>query len=99
MAGTARLAVVINSNEGSISLIDVATRQEVRRIPVLRELHHMALTPDHRFFVIGDTTANNMLFLDPTNGTVERRSAVSDPYQFGYSPDGKWLVVNGRLRN
>jgi len=47
--GTHHLAFVINSNEASISLIDVATRQEVRRIPVLREPHHMALTPDHRF--------------------------------------------------
>jgi len=65
----------------------------------MREPHHMALTPDHRFLVIGDTTANEMLFLDPTNGTVERRITVSDPYQFGYSPDGKWLVVNGLLRN
>ena len=97
--GTAHLAFVINSNEASISLVDVATRHEVRRIPVLREPHHMALTPDHRFLVIGDTTANEMLFLDPTNGTVERRITVSDPYQFGYSPDGKWLVVNGLLRN
>ncbi len=97
--GTTRLAFVINSNDASISLIDVATRQEVRRIAVLREPHHMALTPDHRFLVIGDTTANEMLFLDPTNGTVERRFTVSDPYQFGYSPDGKWLVVNGLLRN
>lgn len=57
----------------------------------------MALTLDHRFLVIGDTTANEMLFLDPANGTVERRITITDPYQFGYSPDGKWLVVNGLL--
>lgn len=93
------LAFVINSGEASISLVNVLTRQEVRRIPVLREPHHMALTPDHRFLVVGDTTANEMLFLNPETGEVERRIAISDPYQFGYSPDGKWLVVNGLLRN
>ncbi len=96
---TSGLAFVINSAQASIDLIDVATRQTVRRIPVLREPHHMALTPDHRFLVIGDTGANELLFLDPVNGELARRVPVSDPYQFGYSPDGKWLVVNGLLRN
>jgi YVTN family beta-propeller protein len=93
------LAFVINSNEASISLIDVGTRQEIRRIPVLREPHHMALTPDHRLLLVGDTAGNEMLFLNPTTGNVEKRMTISDPYQFGFSPDGKWLVVNGLLRN
>lgn len=93
------LAFVINSGDASISLLNVATKQEVRRIPMVREPHHMALTPDHRFLVVGDTVANEMVFLDPVTGDVKRRVTVSDPYQFGYSPDGKWLVVNGLLRN
>lgn len=93
------LAFVINSNEASISLIDVGTRQEIRRIPVLREPHHMALTPDHRLLLVGDTAGNEMLFLNPATGDVEKRMTISDPYQFGFSPDGKWLIVNGLLRN
>ncbi len=52
------LAFVINSGEASISLVDVTTRTELRRIPVVREPHHMALTPDRRFLVVGDTVAN-----------------------------------------
>ena len=59
----------------------------------------MALTPDHRFLVVGDTVANEMIFLDPSTGEIAKRVTVSDPYQFGYSPDGKWLVVNGLARN
>ena len=39
-----------------------------------------------------------MLFLDPQNGAVQRRVAVADPYQVGFSPDGKFLVVNGLAR-
>lgn len=93
------LAFVINSNGASISLINVSTGQEVRKISVLREPHHMALTPDHRFLMVGDTGANEMLFLNPSTGIVEKRMPISDPYQFGFSPDGKSLVVNGLLRN
>ena len=93
------LASVIDSGDAAVSLFDVEPRQEVRRIPLLREPHHMALTPDHRFLLVGDTTANEMLLLDPNTGVVEKRMPVSDPYQFGFSPDGKWLVVNGLLRN
>lgn len=59
----------------------------------------MALAPEHRFLLVGDTTANEMLFLDPEMGAVEKPMPVCDSYQFGFSPDGKWLVANGLLRN
>ena len=93
------LAFVINSGDASVSLFDVATKQELRRVPMEREPHHMALTPDRKSLVVGDTAANEMVFLDPSSGDVQRRVTISDPYQFGYSPDGKWLVVNGLARN
>ena len=93
------LAFVINSGDASISLIDVATKQEVRRIPMVREPHHMALKPDHRFLVFGDTVANEMVVLDPVTGEVVRRVTVSDPYQFGYSPMGNGLLSTGCSRH
>ena len=93
------LAFVINSSSASISLINVDTRVEIRRVPVLREPHHMALTPDRKFLLIGDTAGNEMLFFDPGTGDLVRRMAMSDPYQFGFSPDGKWLTVNALARN
>lgn len=102
LSGTARaegLAFVIDSAGAAISVLDVGSAREIRRIPVLREPHHMALTPDHRFLLIGDTTGNELLFLDPQTGAVMRRMTVSDPYQMQFSPDGKWLVVNGLARN
>jgi YVTN family beta-propeller protein len=49
--------------------------------------------------LVGDTAGNQMLFLDPATGEVQRRVAVADPYQLGFSPDGKFLVVNGLARN
>jgi len=92
------LAFVINSNDASVSLIDVTTHREVRRIPLLREPHHMALTPDHRSLVIGDTAGNTLFFLDPQTGDVQRHVTMSDPYQLQYSPDGRFLTVAGLAR-
>ncbi len=93
------LAFVINSNDASISLIDVDSHKELRRVPLLREPHHMALTPDHRYLLIGDTTGNALFFLDPHTGAVQRQIVVSDPYQLVFSPDGRYLTVAGLARN
>ena len=92
------LAFVINSNSASISLLDTATHQERSRIPLLREPHHMALTPDHRSLVVGDTAGNTLFFLDPHTGAIQRQVVISDPYQLQYSPDGKYLTVAGLAR-
>ena len=98
LAQAAGTAFVINSNDASLSLLNLDTHQEIRRIPMLREPHHMALTPDHRSLVIGDTTGNTLFFLDPTTGAVQRRAVISDPYQLQYSPDGRYLTVAGLAR-
>ncbi|MGC8524527.1 MAG: YncE family protein [Acidibrevibacterium sp.] len=93
------LAFVIDSGAAAISLVDVTTLQEVRRVPVLREPHHMALSPDHRFLLIGDTVGNQLIFCDPISGEIVRRVAMPDPYQLQFSPDGKTLVVTELARN
>ena len=95
----AGLAFVVNSAEASLSVIDITTGQELRRIPVQREPHHMALSPDHASLLVGDTVGNTVYFLDPRSGAVQRQVTISDPYQLQFSPDGKWLVVNGLARN
>ena len=99
LAHAANLAFVINSNDASVSLLDVTTHQEVRRLALLREPHHMALTPDHRSLVIGDTAGNTLFFLDPRTGVIQRQAVISDPYQFQFSPDGRYLTVAGLARN
>ncbi|MEJ1974780.1 MAG: hypothetical protein WDN49_00775 [Acetobacteraceae bacterium] len=40
----------------------------MRRLPVLREPHHMALSPDGHSLLVGDTSGNSIFFLDPRNG-------------------------------
>ncbi len=93
------IAYVVNSAGASISVVDMARRTELRRIPVLREPHHLVLSPDGQQMLVGDTVANEMLFLDPGTGEIRRRVAMADPYQLGFSPNGKFLVVNGLARN
>ena len=99
LAGASGLAFVINSGGASISLVDMSTGKELRRIPVLREPHHVALSPDGKSLLVGDTVGNEMLFLDPATGAVQRRMPMADPYQLGFSPNGKFFVVNGIARN
>lgn len=98
-ASAAGIAFVLNSAGASVSVIDMSTMKEVRRIPVLREPHHLALSPDGKSLLVGDTAGNEMLFLDPATGALQKRMTVADPYQLGFSPDGKLLTVNGLARN
>jgi YVTN family beta-propeller protein len=98
-AAAAGLAFVVNSRSASVSLIDMTKLTELRRIPMLREPHHLVLSPDGKYLLVGDTVGNEMFFVDPANGEVKRRLPVSDPYQLGFSPDAKWLVVNGLARD
>ena len=60
-AGAARangIAIVLNSGDATLSLLDMARGAELRRIPVLREPHHVALSPDGRDLLVGDAGAN-----------------------------------------
>jgi DNA-binding beta-propeller fold protein YncE len=93
------IAFIVNSRGPSISIIDMGTHKEVGRIPALREPHHLMLTPDGKSLLIGDTAGNQMLFVDPNTGEVQKRLPMADPYQFAFSPNGKSFVVCGLKRN
>ena len=93
------VAIVINSGDATLSVLDMDRGTELRRIPVLREPHHVALSPNGRELLVGDAGGNEMLFLDPHTGEVLHRMPVADPYHLAFSPNGKWLVVTGLARN
>ena len=98
-ANATGLAFVVNSSSASISLIDMTKLIELRRIPMLREPHHVVLSPDGKYLLVGDTVGNAVFLLNPSTGEIEQRLAIADPYQLGFSPNGKWLVVNGLARD
>jgi DNA-binding beta-propeller fold protein YncE len=93
------VAFIVDSGAAAISVVDMGTLQEVRRIPVLREPHHLVLSPDGKSLLVGDTGGNEMLFLDPATGAIQKRMPVADPYHLAFSPDGKLLTVAGLARN
>jgi YVTN family beta-propeller protein len=94
-----QIAFVINSNSASIDEIDVQTHKQIREIPVFREPHHMALSPDGHSLLVGDTAGNTIFFLDPRTGQLQRKLTISDPYQLVFSPDGRLLTVAGLARD
>lgn len=64
-ADASGLAFVVNSRSASVSVIDMTTLVELRRVPLLREPHHLVLSPDGKYLLVGDTVGNAMFFLDP----------------------------------
>lgn len=85
--------IVLNSGEGTVSIIDRATRKVLETRPVGKEPHHLITTLDDSELVIANAASNDLVFLDPLSGDVKRRlPRITDPYQLGYSPDGKWFV-------
>lgn len=85
--------IVLNSGDGTVSVIDRASRKVVDTFPVGKEPHHLITTIKDDELVVANAASNDLVFLNPLTGEVKRRiQRISDPYQLGYSPDGKWFV-------
>jgi YVTN family beta-propeller protein len=98
-AAAPALAMVMNSGEASVSVIDMATRKVVRTLPTLREPSHWALSPDRSKLYIADAGGNALFIVDPVTGTALGHKTVADPYQLGYTPDQRYLVINALRLN
>ena len=95
-----KLAVILNSADASVSLIDMNTRQVVKTVPVGKEPHHLMMTPDQKILMIANAAGNDVVLMDPTSGEITGRIPhIIDPYQVGYSPNHKWFVANGNRLN
>nr|WP_231969983.1 YncE family protein [Polynucleobacter necessarius] len=91
-----KLAVILNSGEASVSLIDMTTRQVVKTIPVSKEPHHLMITPDQKTLLITNAAGNDVVLMNPTTGELTGKIPnIIDPYQIGYSPNHKWFIANG----
>ncbi|WP_338662386.1 beta-propeller fold lactonase family protein [Pararoseomonas sp. SCSIO 73927] len=98
-AATAEVVFVVNSMDPGVQVVDTETRAEIRQIPVLREPHHLVLSPARDVLLVGDSGGNEILFLDPATGEVKKRERIANPYNLEFSPDGKTLVVTGLRRD
>jgi YVTN family beta-propeller protein len=93
-AASAKTAIVLNSDDDSLSVIDGDTYKETSRVHIGRAPHHLMLTPDKRYLIVAMSEGNQLVFIDRSTGAIAKRVEVSDPYQIGFSPDGKWFVSN-----
>jgi len=91
-----KLAIVLNSAEASVSLIDMPTRKVIKTVPVGKEPHHLMLTPDQKTLLIANAAGNDVQLMNPVNGELTGKIPdIIDPYQIGYSPNHKWFIANG----
>ena len=95
----AGLVYVLDSRDATVSVIDAARGEVVRRTPALREPHHLVYSPDRAEIVVGDSAGNEFLFLEPDTGAIRRTLRVSNPYHLMYSPNAQWLTVASLRRN
>src|SRR5450830_875102 len=92
----ANVVVVLNSGDATVSLLDQATYKEINTFSVGKEPHHLMATPDNKSLIVASATGNQLIFLDPKTGEIQRQlRGIIDPYQIGFSPDQKWFVANG----
>src|SRR6202795_4213881 len=89
----AKTAVILNSDDDSLSVIDTETYKETSRVHIGRQPHHLILTPDKQHLILAMSGTNDLAFSDLTAGMGKQRLIASDPYQVGFSPDGKWFVA------
>lgn len=91
----AETAIVLNSVDENVSLIDTTTYKETGRAPACKEPHHLMATPDDSSVIVACAISNELVFFDPKTGQEQKRiKNISDPYQLGFSPDKKWFIAN-----
>ena len=95
MAGTAvaTTAVVLNSDDDTLSVVSSDGYHEVSRTHIGRGPHHLIVSPDGRTLILAMSGSNELVLIDRVSGAEKQRMAASDPYQIGFSPDGKWFVA------
>ncbi|GGX85312.1 beta-propeller fold lactonase family protein [Massilia dura] len=89
----ANVVVVLNSRDATVQLLDQKSYRSLQTFPVGKEPHHLMPTPDNKSVIVASSMGNELVFLDPKSGQVQRRiKDVLDPYQIGFTPDQKYFV-------
>jgi YVTN family beta-propeller protein len=94
MPAHAGTVIILDSAEAQLTLVDEATHKVIGTEPTGKEPHHLMITPDGNSLIVADSISNDLMFLDPHTGKVQKRlEDIEDPYQLGFSPDHKWFVT------
>ncbi|WP_227470183.1 cytochrome D1 domain-containing protein [Massilia sp. YMA4] len=88
------VVVVLNSRDATVQLLDQASYKSLQTFAVGKEPHHLMATPDNKSLIVASSVGNELVFLDPKSGQVQRHiKDILDPYQIGFTPDQKWFVA------
>ena len=91
---------VLNSLDADVSVIDLASWREIKRIPTGKEPHHLYLTPDEKSLIIANAASDSLSFVDPRTAEIQRTvRGIVDPYHLRFSPDMKWFVTAANRLN
>lgn len=92
--------LVLNSLDGTVSVIDGNSWVELRRIATGREPHHLYMTPDEKSVIVANAGSDSLTFIDPGTAQVQRTlRGIIDPYHLRFSPDMKWFVTAANRLN
>jgi streptogramin lyase len=97
---TAQHAVVLNSRDASLSIIDIATDKVTTVTGIGKEPHHLYPSPDGKQLWVANAQSDDLIKVNPATGSIlQRVKGISDPYQLGFTSDGKWFVSIGLRLN
>ena len=86
-----------NEEDGFASVIDLRTRQLVKKIETMNGLAGIGLSPDGATVVLVDAVVPQLMVVDPATDAVTRTIAIQGHAKAAqiarYSPDGRYLVV------
>jgi YVTN family beta-propeller protein len=90
---------VPDSGDGTVEVIDPATRRVVDRFATGRLPQHVVPAWDLRRLWVTNDQSNSLTPIDPASGRPGRPVPVADPYNLYFTPDGgRAIVVAERLR-
>jgi YVTN family beta-propeller protein len=97
LAPRARLAralvYVPNSDSGSVTVIDQATRSIVQVVRTGRVPQHVTPSYDLTTLYVSNNASNTLTPIDPSTGRFGKNIPVDDPYNLYFTPDGRYAVV------
>lgn len=89
-----RKLYVANTSGSTVSVIDLATRQVTREIPVGLHPHGLGALPDQTRLFVSVESDNTVKVVDTRSDTIARTiSTTGQPNQLAVTPDGRWVYV------
>jgi DNA-binding beta-propeller fold protein YncE len=94
LAGDGATAFTANVGDGSISHVDLSSRQFLRQIPIAPRVEGIAITPDGSTVWAGSNDAGTVSIFDVASGKItDTLKEMGMPYRIAISPDGKTAAI------